>query len=41
MINFGKLQENVITFDGEKMQKIPFSIVYLLKTVTVTGKCLV
>ena len=32
MINFGKLQENVTTFYDEKMQKIPFSIVFLLKT---------
>ena len=32
MINFGKFQENVITFYSENRQKIPFSIVFLLKT---------
>ena len=32
MISLGKLHENVITFCGGKIQKIPFSIVFLLKT---------
>ena len=32
MISLGKLHENVITFYGGKIQKIPFSTVFLLKT---------
>ena len=32
MISLGKFHENVITFYGGKIQKIPFSVVFLLKT---------
>ena len=32
VISSRKLHENVITFYGGKIQKIPFSIIFLLKT---------